>query len=123
MSGMPEDVERERRIEDEVVVDAYGEEERALGWYYYLESQLRFPFVATCVEHRMTSPLHVGDEVEVKGMAEEAVCEHDMLVLIRWERPGLAVPLAQLRPVGRVDEASRQAVEDWLYWVARGYEF
>lgn len=123
MSGMPEDVERERRIEDEVVVDAYGEEERAMGWYYYLESHLRFPFTATCTKHRVTSPLHVGDEVEVTGMADGAVCEHDMLVLIRWERSGLAVPLAQLRPVGWVDEAGWQAVEDWLYWVARGYEF
>ena len=63
---MPEDVERERRIEDEVVVDASGEEERARGWYYYLKAHLRFPFVATCTEHRITSPLHVGDEVEVE---------------------------------------------------------
>jgi hypothetical protein len=53
MSGVPKDAERERRIENEVVVDAYGEEERAMGWYYYLESHLRFPFVATCAEHRI----------------------------------------------------------------------
>jgi hypothetical protein len=27
------DPEREQRIEDEIVVDAYGEGERAMGWY------------------------------------------------------------------------------------------
>jgi hypothetical protein len=31
---------REHRIEQEIVVDAYTEDERALGWYYHLESKL-----------------------------------------------------------------------------------
>jgi hypothetical protein len=38
---MPEreqDPEREHRIAEEIIVDAYGPEEQALGWYYYLES-------------------------------------------------------------------------------------
>jgi hypothetical protein len=26
---------RENRISDEVIVDAYGPEEQAMGWYYY----------------------------------------------------------------------------------------
>ena len=38
--------EREHRIEMEVVVDAYTEEECAMSWYYYLEEQLSFPFEA-----------------------------------------------------------------------------
>jgi len=33
---------REERIDNEVVVDAYGPEERAMGWYYYLERKIRF---------------------------------------------------------------------------------
>jgi len=28
-----EDPERENRISDEIIVDAYGEEEQSLGWY------------------------------------------------------------------------------------------
>ena len=35
---------REDRIQNEVVVDAYGPEEQAMGWYYYLDDKLRFPF-------------------------------------------------------------------------------
>ena len=35
---------RERRIHDEIIVDASGPEEQAMGWYYYLESTIRFPF-------------------------------------------------------------------------------
>ena len=39
---------REERIHDQVIVDAYGPEEQALGWYYYLESKIQFPFSARC---------------------------------------------------------------------------
>ncbi|MBA2450990.1 MAG: hypothetical protein H0V51_23500 [Chloroflexi bacterium] len=55
-------------------------------------------------------------------MAPEEECEHDMLVLMRWERRPLAVPLAQLVGIA-VDDQTRQGIEDWHYWVARGYEF
>ena len=37
---------REHRIEMEIVVDAYGPEERAMGWYCYLEEKLAVPFQA-----------------------------------------------------------------------------
>jgi hypothetical protein len=43
--------------------------------------------------------------------------------MIRWEKDGLAVPLSQLMPSSDTDAATRQAVEDWLYWVKHGYEF
>jgi hypothetical protein len=36
---------------------------------------------------------------------------------------GLAVPLAQLKLGGDADDATRQAVADWLYWVKQKYEF
>jgi hypothetical protein len=57
------DEDREYRITMEIVVDAYGEEERALGWYYYLQEKLVVPFRVRCVEEREVSLLSVGDEV------------------------------------------------------------
>ena len=118
------DEAREHRIRMEVVVDAYGEEERAMGWYYYLEDKLQFPFTATCVAKRATSPLRVGSEVEITGMAPEEECRHEMFVMMRWEfKEGLAVPLSQLEPNRHTDDETREAVEDWRYWVKTGYEF
>ncbi len=112
---------REHRIAMEIIVDAYGPEEQAMGWYYYLQDHLQFPFTATCTEQRMLSPLEVGDEVEVIAMAPEAECEHGMFVVIRWQQRGLAVPLAQLKDIG-TDEETQQAIEDWQYWVNQGYQ-
>jgi len=37
MSEVKEEKDREERIIMEIIVDAYDEEERAMGWYYYLE--------------------------------------------------------------------------------------
>jgi Calcium binding len=121
MKRRSRDEEREQRITMEIVVDAYTPEEQAMGWYYSLEDRLHFPFVATCITQRSISPLQVGDEVDVVGMAPEEECQHEMFVLIPWERRTLAVPLAQLEGVA-VDEPTLQVIEDWQYWVVQGNE-
>ena len=116
------DEAREDRIDMEIVVDAYNSEERAMGWYYYLDGQLNFPFLARCVEEREVSPVPEGAEVEVVGMPSERECEREVFVSIPWERRTLAVPLAQLEVI-HGDDQTREAVDDWHYWVAMGYEF
>jgi len=44
-----------------------------------------------------------------------------MFVFIRWKPRQLAVPFMQLEGI-QVDEETQQAIEDWQYWVNRGYE-
>ena len=43
---------REERILNDFIVDAYGPEEEALGWCYYLENKIQFPFSARCLHAR-----------------------------------------------------------------------
>jgi hypothetical protein len=121
MTRPDKDEEREQRIHMGIVVDAYGPEEQALSWYYYLEEHLQFPFSAKCVARRSLSPLKVGEKVEVVGMPSEEDCEHDMFVLILRKSDKFGVPLIQLEGVD-VDEDTKQAIEDWHYWVNQGYE-
>jgi hypothetical protein len=113
---------RERRITYEIVVDAYDEWERAMGWYYYLEDRLRFPFRARCDKPRAVSPLTKNEEVEVIGLPPEEECGREVFVTIRWHDRALAIPLAQLVVV-KADSVTRQAVADWHYWVEQGYVF
>ncbi|MHC4177814.1 MAG: calcium-binding protein [Planctomycetota bacterium] len=116
------DPKREERISMEIVVDAYGPEERAMGWYCYLEETLEFPFTATCIAERAISPLRKGDEVDVIELTAEDECGHEMSVGIRWERRPLGVPLSQLKPITHTDKQTKEAVADWHYWIAQGYE-
>jgi hypothetical protein len=113
---------RENRISDEVIVDAYGPEEQAMGWYYYLDNKLHFPFRAKCTAATTTSPLRKEETVEVRRMASEDVCTRDMLVLVRREGRNLAIPLSQIAAID-ADEATTEAISDWHYWSAQGYTF
>ena len=56
------------------------------------------------------------------AMAPEEECEHEMFVRVQWRDRSVAVPLIQLRAKG-VDPQTRQAIEDWQYWVGQGYVF
>ena len=115
------DSEREYRILMEIIVDAYGPEEQAMGWYNHLEQKLKFPFTARCINRRSTSPLLAGNEVKVIGMASEDDCVHEMFVKIQWGKRSLAVPVSQLEVV-QANDQTQEAVEDWHYWVGMGYQ-
>ena len=106
----------------EILIDAYDEEERAMGWYYYLDDSLAFPFEATCLSEHPKSPLKKEDTVEVVGMAKENRCLREMYVEIQQGDKTQVVPLAQLQSLNG-NAQTREALEDWHYWVGRGYGF
>lgn len=122
MVKQKENKTREQRIMNEATVDAYGEIERALGWYYYLEERITFPFTGECIEKRAISLLRKGEQVEVTGMSKEDDCMNEMFIQIKWQVREMGIPLAQLKPV-KVDPDTKEAIEDWHYWVAMGYRF
>ena len=113
---------REERIHNQAIVHAYGPEEQALGWYCYLENNLQFPFTARCIRSKVVSPLRKGETVEVRSLAPEDSCAHDMLVLIRWHGRNVAVPLSPLVAID-ADDSTLEAIRDWHYWVTQGYCF
>ncbi len=116
------DEEREERITMEIVVDAYGSEEQAMGWYYYLQDTMQFPFTATCIRKRRSSPLKEGANVEVVSMTPEDECDREMFVEIEWEGDTLEVPLIQLE-APEADAETQQVIADCHCWVNQGYEF
>jgi hypothetical protein len=122
MAKVKQDPRREQRIAQEIVVDADDADERAMGWYSYLEDQLRFPFRAQCISHRAISPLRKGEEIEVVDVAPADECAREMFVTVSWQNRSLAVPLAQLQ-VLKADKTTGQAVDDWHYWAEQGYQF
>ncbi|MGH9432908.1 MAG: calcium-binding protein [Terriglobia bacterium] len=119
MAKRKRDPVREERIHHEIVVDAYGPEEQAMGWYYHLEDKIQFPFQAQCIVAKAVSPLLKGETVEVQGMAREEACSSDMLVLIRWQGRTMAVPLSQLQAI-KGNKATNEAITDWRYWLDQG---
>ena len=116
------DAAREERIIMEIVVDANGPEEQAMGWYYYLDDKISFPFTAECIVANKRTPLELGERVTAIKMAGEDYCEHDMYVEISWKDKELAIPLVQIKPID-ADEETVEAIGDWHYWKEQGYTF
>ena len=121
MANIAKNEEREARLHNEIIVDAYGEEEQAMGWWNSLDDRLHTPFRARCMATRTMSPLRKGEEVTVTGMAPQDDCMHEMFVIIQWQDRTLGVQLAQLEGI-EVDDGTAEAIADWHYWVARGYQ-
>lgn len=121
MTAIEKDEVRESRIEDEIIADAEDAEERALGWHQYLDEKITFPFQARCIMKRFVSPLEPGEEITIEGMGPEEECMHEMFVVGKWMDRQIAVPLYQLEALNG-DLNTHQAITDWLYWIARGYE-
>lgn len=67
MAKHKRDAVREERIHNEAVVDAHGPEEQAMGWYYYLEDKIRFPFQAKCMVAKVVSPLPIRKDCRSPG--------------------------------------------------------
>jgi hypothetical protein len=112
------DEERDKRIEMEIIVDAYTQDEQAMGWHIYLEETMDFPFEARCIDEQEVSPLAEGETVRVVGKPNSEPSLRQQFVTVEWMDRELGVPLEQLEPV-EASDATEQAIADWHYWLDR----
>jgi hypothetical protein len=123
MKRVKENKAREKRIFNDIIVEAYESYDAIMCWLVYFEENLAFPFEAECIEKRKISPLLKGEKVIVTELlSEDENIGGDFFVLVEWSGRQMGVPLAQLKPL-KIDKETKQAVEDWQYWKARGYQF
>jgi hypothetical protein len=121
------DENREQRIQTEIIVDAEDKEERAMGWYDYLDDTLSFPFMAKWTKKGRKSPtVEQEKQVEVLGMAPDEDCLKDMFVEVvepdGKDEDVFSARLSEIEPID-ADSETQEALADWKYWLARGYKF
>ena len=78
-----------------------------------------FPSRRGCIAPKVVSPLRKGETVDVRKLAPEDSCAHDILVLIRWHNRNVTAPLSQLVAID-ADESTIEAIDDWHYSFAQG---
>ncbi|OUL27094.1 calcium-binding protein [Nostoc sp. 106C] len=126
MASVELDKTREHRIETEIIVDAEDKEERAMGWYYYLDDTLNFPFMAKWTKKGRKSTSPQEKQVEVLGMAPDDECLKDMFVEVVYpdgkDEDVFTARLSEIEVIDADDE-TQEALADWQYWLARGYKF
>ncbi|MFN6566143.1 calcium-binding protein [Nostoc minutum NIES-26] len=127
MPSVERDENREHRIETEIIVDADDDkEERAMGWYYYLDDTLNVPFMATWKKKSRKTSAVEEKKVEVLGMAPDDECLKDMYVEVVYpdgtDEDVFSAKLSEIEAID-ADSETQEAIADWHYWLARGYKF
>ena len=82
------------------------------------DSRRNFPFKPNAVLPNWF--LH--SEKEERSKFFENACSDDMLVLIRWHKRKMAVPLSQLTAIDG-NQLTKEAIADWHYWISHGHLF
>ncbi len=110
----PKDPIRQNRIRNEIIVDAYGDEEINMSWYYYFTDNLEFPFNAVAhLKKRNGRKENVDIEViEVASNTDEPLKLGFVLT-----KQGFIFPIA-VEDLFSVDttEENLEILNDWLYW-------
>ncbi len=108
-------------IEEEITVDANGDDEVYMGWYYFMSETLEFPFRAeTTIKKRngKTEECTV-DVVEDATNPNRFKCQA-YYVNIDYKDVLMKVEAADLQPVNASDDTLK-AITVWKYWLAKGY--
>ena len=125
MANQEIDSSRENRIDDEIVVDAYDEQERAMGWYCHLQDKISFPFLAKWKKTNKKTGAIAEKEVEVIDMASADDCESSMYVEVAYIGEKDDTFTAKLSDIEAInpDADTEEAIADWKYWVDMDYGF
>jgi len=126
MPNVEPDENREHRIKTEIIIDAEDKEERAMGWYEYLDDTLNVPFLARWTKKGRKSTSVEEKQVEVLGMAPDDECLKDMFVEVVYpdgkDEDVFSAKLSEIVAID-ADSETQEALADWQYWLARGYKF
>jgi len=108
------DQERKDRIDEDILVDCYGDDEVNMGWYYYFRDNLTFPISAVAKLRKRSGGIEQMSVELVSIYSDEA------------EPIKLGFTVDQSEIVNALDpealisvstyEANLQVLNDWRYW-------
>jgi len=114
-----EDAGLEDYIDEKITVDAYTESEIALGWYYYLEDHLSFPFQAYIRTAYLEHP-EMYSLVTVHRMAGTDRCAYRQMWVLgepsTCSKRLFHFALSDIQQV-KAGEQTIEALTNWKYWV------
>ncbi len=107
------------KIDDEIIVDCYDETEVSMGWYYFMEETLKFPFKATVSLQKRDGSTE-SKEVKITGLAsdEAGFTNKDFNLEIENGEYRYTVAYSQLSHL-KASAETRDALRIWNYWLSK----
>jgi hypothetical protein len=120
-NNMMTEAEIKEIIEDEIVVDAYGDDEVSMGWHCFMSETLEFPYkaIATIKKRNGTTEECTVDVVEDATDGNRFKCQA-YYVNVDYEGVLMKMEVADLKPINASDETIK-AITVWKYWLEKGY--
>ncbi|MDR0913053.1 MAG: calcium-binding protein [Methanobrevibacter sp.] len=124
---MEKDLNREKRIDDGPICDAYGDEEISWAWEAYMDDRLIFPFKAKIINNSSTD-IPIGeivtvidslDEFDIAGTVSYLKDNSYSIntLIVNWnDKKEFFVSFEDLKEINANDEAI-EAIKDWNYWL------
>jgi hypothetical protein len=111
--------EMQYKIDYEIIVDCYDEYEVSMGWYYYMEETLKFPFKAKAKLKKVEGTAKLT-EVSVTGLAadEEGFMHNDFDLEIITGKYVINIAYSKLSHI-KADDETLEALAIWDYWNLR----
>ncbi len=108
-------------IDLEIVVDANGEDEVFMGWFYFMFETLEFPFkaMATIKKRNGKTEKHIVEVVEDATDGDRFKCQA-YHVNVDYNGVLMKMEVADLMPIGASEEVVK-AITVWKYWRSKGY--
>lgn len=112
--------EMQRKIDYEIVVDCYNEDEVSSAWYIYLEDNIAFPFEAV-VQREKTDGSTVQKKVKVVGLGneEQEVTGSDFDVEIEDGDYRCEIAFSNLSKI-KAPAKTLEVLAIWRYWIGKG---
>jgi len=114
------DDEMQYKIDYEIIVDAYDEYEQSMGWFYFFEETLEFPFTATAQLKRRDGTTE-SKRVKLTGLVSKEEDFRDNDFNLEMEQGQYVRPIAYsaLSDIRASDE-TLEAFEIWDFaWRGR----
>lgn len=108
-------------IEEEIIVDAYDDDEVNMGWYYFIAEGLSFPFqaMAKIKKRDGSTEEYVGTVVE-DATDEERFRGETFYVHIDYKGTLMKIEIRDLTIVDATTE-NHKVIEIWKFWLDGKY--
>lgn len=109
--------EMQHKISYQIIVDCYEDHEVNMGWFYFFQDEVNYPFEAEItVKNRLGEKRLV--KVAVLGVSDEAdfdIQDITFEVNLQEEDIIIDVDIAKLKNI-KGDKSAKEAFEIWEYW-------
>jgi len=108
----------EEKLHNEILVDCEDDYDQNRSWFYYVQDELDFPFVAS-IKVRKKS----GGEIMKKVKALEFSTadanfdrNFDIKIAIEFDEYIIEIPMSKLQDI-EANEGTIDTIETWKYWI------